>query len=91
MGMSIQLNVFEALTAAGVPPDKARDVERQLEIAIQAGQSEIRAEWREQLMTKTDAAAMETRLNVRFTDQLRWIITTQVAMTGLVIAAVKLL
>jgi len=102
MGMPINLNVYEALTDAGVSPDKARAVERQLESAIQAGHSEIRAEWREQLMTKADAASMkaelkadlsaiETRLNQRFNDQLRWIITTQIAVIGLAVAAIKLL
>ncbi|WP_404299007.1 hypothetical protein [Alicycliphilus denitrificans] len=105
MGMPIKLSVFEALTDAGVKPEKARAVERELENAIQSGQDAVRAEMREQLMTKadgselkaqiatvrTDIAALETRLNARLNDQLRWIITTQVAVVGLALAAIKLL
>ncbi|MFS4517848.1 MULTISPECIES: hypothetical protein [Delftia] len=102
MGMPIKLSVFEALTEAGVTPDKARAVERELENAIQTGQDAVRAEMRDQLLTKADGTAMkselkaemasvETRLNARLNDQLRWIITTQVAVVGLAVAAVKLL
>lgn len=105
MGMPIKLSVFEALTEAGVKPEKARAVERELENAIQSGQDAVRAEMREQLMTKADGnelktqiatvradiAASETRLNARLNDQLRWIITTQIAVVGLAIAAAKLL
>jgi hypothetical protein len=102
MAMPIQLSVFEALTEAGVTPDKARVVERELENAIQSGQDAARAEMRDQLLTKADGASLksdlkaeiasvETRLNARLNDQLRWIITTQVAVVGLAVAAVKLL
>lgn len=105
MGMPIKLSVFEALTEAGVKPEKARAVERELENAIQSGQDAVRAEMREQLMTKADGnelktqiatvradiSASETRLNARLNDQLRWIITTQIAVVGLAIAAAKLL
>lgn len=105
MGMPIKLSVFEALTEAGVKPDKARAVERELENAIQTGQDAVRAEMRDQVMTKSDGAelksqianvrteisASETRLNARLNDQLRWIITTQITVVGLAIAAVKLL
>lgn len=102
MDMPIKLSVFEALTEAGVTPDKARAVERELENAIQTGQDAVRAEMRDQLLTKADGVAMkselkaemasvETRLNARLNDQLRWIITTQVAVVGLAVAAVKLL
>lgn len=105
MGMTIKLSVFEALTEAGVTPDKARVVERELETAIQSGQDAARAEMREQVMTKADGAelksqisalkadiaASETRINVRLNDQLRWIITTQFALVGVAIAVAKLL
>ena len=50
----VQLSMYEALTEAGVKPDAARQVERQVEAAIQAGQDAVRAEMREQLMTKAD-------------------------------------
>ncbi|WP_198970960.1 hypothetical protein [Xylophilus sp. ASV27] len=107
--MPIKLSIYEALTEAGVKPDKARAVERELEGALQSSHDAIRAEWHEQLMTKADGASLrselnamrselkadmaslETRLNARLNDQLRWIITTQVAVVGLAIAAIKLL
>ena len=58
----IQLSMYEALTEAGVKPDAARKVERQVESAIQAGQDAVRAEMREQLMTKTDGQQMKAEL-----------------------------
>ena len=58
----IQLSMYEALTEAGVKPDAARKVERQVESAIQAGQDAVRAEMREQLMTKTDVQQMKAEL-----------------------------
>lgn len=96
MGMPIiQLSVFEALTEAGVKPEAARTVEREIENAIQVGQEAVRAEMRSDLMTKPDGMAMESRLKelvaTKFNEQLRWIITTQIAVTGAAIAAIKLL
>ena len=61
MGMPIKLSVFEALTEAGVTPDKARAVERELENAIQTGQDAVRAEMRDQVMTKSDGAELKSR------------------------------
>ena len=58
----IQLSMYEALTEAGVKPDAARKVERQVESAIQAGQDAVRAEMREQLMTKADGQQMKAEL-----------------------------
>lgn len=102
MGMPIELSVFEALTSAGVSPDKARDVERQLENAIQSGQEKLRAEMREQLMTKADGAVLSAKIDAsesnlkgviasRLNDQLRWFVTAQIALAGLIVAGVKLL
>ena len=102
MGMPIELSVFEALTSAGVAPEKARDVERQLENAIQTGQEKLRAEMRDQLMTKADGAALKLELkaemsalkshfDARFNDHLRWLITSQIAVAGLLLAGIKLL
>jgi len=34
---------------------------------------------------------LETRLNARLNDQLRWITTTLIAVVGLAVAAIKLL
>jgi hypothetical protein len=102
MGMPIELSVYEALTSAGVSPDKARLVERQIESAIQTGQETIRAEMRDQLMTKADAAslklelkadmsALKSHFDARFNDHLRWLITSQIAVAGLLLAGIKLL
>ena len=99
MGMPIELSVFEALTSAGVAPEKARAVERQLENAIQTGQEKLRAEMRDQLMTKAVLSAKidATESNLKGTiasklnDQLRWFLTAQVALSGLIIAGFKLL
>lgn len=102
MGMPIQLSIFEALTSAGVSPDKARDVERQLESVIKEGQDAIRTEMRDQLMTKTDGALLSAKIETtesnltgviasKLNDQLRWFVTAQIALAGLIVAGVKLL
>lgn len=102
MGMPIELSVFEALTSAGVAPEKARAVERQLENAIQTGQEKLRAEMRDQLMTKADGAVLSAKIDAtesnlkgtiasKLNDQLRWFLTAQVALAGLIIAGFKLL
>jgi hypothetical protein len=69
MSMQITLSLFEALTEAGVKPESARKVERQVEAAIQNGHNELRSELKEQAFTKADGAQlrseilqMETRL-----------------------------
>ena len=43
----IRLSMYEALTDAGVKPDAARKVEREVEAAIQAGHEAMRAEMRD--------------------------------------------
>ncbi|MDH0051298.1 hypothetical protein [Comamonas terrigena] len=95
MGMPIELSVYEALTSAGVPPDKARVVERQLESAIQSGHDAIRAEWRDQLMTKADGQQLKADTLKAISDLQRWIITAFLGVAGLttvlVTAVVKLL
>ncbi len=91
MGMSIQLNVYEALTEAGVSPDKARVVERQLESAIQSGLDMNRKD----IMTKTDGAELKADVLKAITDLQRWIITAFLGISGLTIvlvtAVIKLL
>ena len=95
MGMPIELSLFEALTSAGVAPEKARVVERQIENAIQAGHDVIRSEWRDQLMTKADGLQLKTDTLKAITDLQRWIITAFLGFSGLttvlVTAVVKLL
>jgi len=58
----VHLSMYEALTEAGVKPDTARKVEREVEAAIQAGQDGVRAEMREQLMTKADGQELKSGL-----------------------------
>ena len=91
MGMSIQLNLYEALTEAGVSPDKARAVERQLESAIQTGLDMNRKD----IMTKTDGAELKADVLKAITDLQRWIITAFLGISGLTIvlvtAVIKLL
>lgn len=58
----VRLSMYEALTEAGVKPDTARKVEREVEAAIQAGQDGVRAEMREQLMTKADGQQLKSEL-----------------------------
>lgn len=63
----IQLSVYEALTEAGVKPDAARKVERQIESALQMSQDSIRTEMHEQqakaeLASKTSEDAVRTEM-----------------------------
>ena len=54
--------LFEALTAAGIAPDAACQVERSIEAAIRAGQQVVRARLHEQLMTKADGMSLQAAL-----------------------------
>jgi len=58
MNMPIELSLYEALTEAGVKPDSARRVERQVEAAITMGQEAVRAEMHDQLMTKANGVEL---------------------------------
>lgn len=58
----IRLSMYEALTDAGVKPDAARKVEREVEAAIQAGHEVMRAEMRDNLITKADGAQLKAEL-----------------------------
>lgn len=62
MHMPIELSLYEALTEAGVKPDSARRVERQVEAAITQGQEAVRAEMHDQLMTKADGVELRNEL-----------------------------
>lgn len=66
----IQINMYEALTEAGVQPAAARNVERQMEAALQQGHETIRADLFDRLMTKVDGRSMRTSLEGR-TDKVR--------------------
>ena len=68
MNMIVHLSMYEALTEAGIKPDAARKVEREIESAIQAGQDAVRAEMREQVLSRPEATEMETRLRADIAD-----------------------
>ncbi len=89
----VQLSMYEALTEAGVKPDAARQVERQVEAAIQAGQDAVRAEMREQLMTKADGesvlrAEIMTELHKLINDLTIEMFGAMLASTGIIVAVV---
>lgn len=91
----VQLSMYEALTEAGVKPDAARRVERQVETAIQAGQDAVRAEMREQLMTKSDGQQMKAELSAeinRALNEQTWkLVGFVVVANGIMLAALRLL
>lgn len=59
---AIHIDFYEALTEAGVKPDTAQRVERQVELAIVSSHDAIRQELPERLMTKHDGDAMASAL-----------------------------
>lgn len=60
MSMSMQIELFEALTEAGIKPEAARKVERQVERAISAGHESLRSELLGIVATKTDLTELRT-------------------------------
>lgn len=97
-----QLSMYEALTDAGVKPDAARIVERQLEAALQAGHETVRAEMRDQLMTKVDGLAMKDELKsdigslrsdlLRAMNEQTWkLVGFVVVANGLMLAVLRML
>ena len=58
MSMSMQIELFEALTEAGIKPEAARKVERQVELAISAGHDALRSELLGIVANKTDVAEL---------------------------------
>ena len=58
MGMSMQIELFEALPAIGIKPEAARKVERQVELAISAGHDSLRSELLDIVATKADVAEL---------------------------------
>ncbi|MFN3494019.1 MAG: hypothetical protein ACK40L_05885 [Hydrogenophaga sp.] len=59
MNMMAQTHLFEALTEAGIKPEHARRVEREVDASILAGHENIRAELSDKLAHKSDL--LETR------------------------------
>ncbi len=60
--MQIDLNLFEALTEAGVKPETARRVEKRTESAFQNGLDAVRAELSTEVFTKADGARLEGQM-----------------------------
>ena len=102
MNSRADFTMYEALTEAGFQPGPARAFERYFDGAIELRQEELRAEMREQLITKaelkneilllrSELAQMEARLIRSGNEQLRWIIGTVIAVSGLTVTLIKLL
>jgi signal recognition particle GTPase len=93
--MPIELSLYEALTEAGVKPDAARRVERQLETAIAKGQEAVRAEVHEQLMTKADGVVLKNEIKAELhkaMGELTWKMATLViGANGAMVALFKFL
>jgi hypothetical protein len=95
--------MYETLIEAGFNSDLARKMEHHFDGAMEAWQEKIRAEMHlDQLPTKadlkneiselrTEMAQMESRLLKASSDQLRWIVGTLIAVSGLTVTLIKLL
>jgi len=68
---TVELEIFEALTAANVPSEKAKAVAASIDQAIDRRY----ALHKEQLFTKADGAEMEARLLRAMTEMQRWTLT----------------
>jgi predicted nucleic acid-binding Zn-ribbon protein len=95
-------SMYETLIEAGFHSDVARKMEHHFDGAMEAWQEKIRAEMRDSLITKadlkneilelrTEMAQMESRLLKASSDQLRWIVGTLIAVSGLTVTLIKLL
>ena len=65
---AIQIDLYEALTEAGVKPDAARRVERQVELAIVSGHEAVRSDMLDRLMTKEDGLKLRAELKQDIAD-----------------------
>lgn len=83
----MELEIFEALTAAGVPADKARQVAESIDKAIDR-RYELHAR---QLATRGDRAEMEARLTRTISDMQRWTVGAVFAGIAGAAAITKLL
>lgn len=87
----VRLSMYEALTEAGVKPDTARKVEREVEAAIQAGQDGVRTEMREQLMTKSDGQQLKSELLKAINEQTWRLVGFVLVANGAMLALLKYL
>jgi len=60
--MPMQIELFEALTEAGIKPEAARKIERQVEMAIRAGHGSLRSEVGQKTAIKADIAELKVDL-----------------------------
>ena len=65
---AIQIDLYEALTEAGVKPDAARRVERQVELAIVSGHEAVRSDMLDRLMTQEDGLKLRAELKQDIAD-----------------------
>jgi hypothetical protein len=95
----LNLNLYEAFTQAGINPDAARRIERELEAALSIRHDTLRAEMQaQQLLTKADGLeikneihALETRLHKSF-NELTWkMMAFVLTFNGLSLAVFKYL
>lgn len=96
MNMLVETSIYEALTEAGVKPDSARRVERQVEGAITRGHDLVRAEMHEQLMTKAETVKLEaailkveSSMQKTLNEQTWKLVTFVIAANGIMLAALK--
>lgn len=81
---AIQIDLYEALTEAGVKPDAARRVERQVELAIVSGHEAVRSDMLDRLMTKEDGLKLRAELKQDITDVHKALGSQTLRILGLV-------
>ncbi len=91
MGMSMQIELFEALTEAGIKPEAARKVERQVELAISAGQDSMKSEIFDKVATKADIAELRADMHKTINTQMWRLVVFIISATTLVQVLLKFL
>lgn len=84
--MQMELEIFEALTAINVSPEKAKAVAESINLAIDRRYSLHK----EQLFTKQDGAELEARLLKALSDMQRWTLTAIFSALGALFVLMKL-
>lgn len=83
----MKMEVFEALTAANIPAEKARAVADSLDVAIDRRYS-LHSQ---QLATRADLAELKNEIIMKMAEMQRWMITAMIAAIGVIAAIVKML
>src|ERR1700739_3497306 len=103
--MRMDLEVVDALKAAGVPDDKARAVVASLHreidqrYALHAAQLVTRSDLADGIggvklliaQVETNLARVETRLAETRVELIKWFLGSMIAMTGIILASVRLM